>query len=417
MALLLILTGVAIVACILAAKKPKDRPDGNNLHLGLVAVLLVSVILMVFGLLPVGLWILIMVLLFVTAVVWLLVPKPLAIVLGALGVLVALMFCVGLVQLGGASNASADTGGSGSSASSTSSSIPATSSANCAGGHTVKLLDTTGNDLNHDGANQRGEGSEPAFKQQIIDQAAVNPQTLLNYYAVSPAWDSDPLPSASDPSSLVVGGVVKDGVCYSQLGIAAYDRWLPLWKSATLTYKTSVTHQGENTGVENGNVVQSSGVSGADKEGVDVSYDGDHHHHDHSALYRCTQVTTGQPNANVPQGHTDNTEAPSATTTSAAATTPAATTTSQTSHTTHASSPTSTRTTTSSSSAAPTSGSKVAALTPSPTGGGNATGTTSVPPRQTTPPAQPTLTSPPTEVQNPSPTSSSPPVSGDPGGA
>jgi hypothetical protein len=212
------------------------------------------------------------------------------------------------------------------------------SSSTCPDGHIVKQPGREHNDLNDQGAQQRGPGSEAAFKQQALDQAAVDPVTLLNYYVASPAQESNPLPSATDPSKLVEGGIVKDGVCYSQLGIDAFKRWSKLWRDkAHLTYRDEVTYQGTNTGVEDGRVVQSSGVSGSDKEGVDVSYDGDRHKHDHSILYRCTQVTTGKPIAGVPKGQTDNREVTNSTT-AASSTTSASS--SSASHTTPAASTT-----------------------------------------------------------------------------
>ncbi len=185
----------------------------------------------------------------------------------------------------------------------------------CANGFIVKQPGREDYNLNDQGAAIRGAGSEEAFRQQIITQAAEDPLTLYVYYINSPAQKTDPLPLKTEQDTnpatiLVEGGDIKDGACYSQRAVDAYNMWLPLWKVADLTHQESVTHQGANYGIENGQLVQDDGVNVPNEEGVDIAYRDANGNivGEHSALYVCTQPTTGEATPGVPQGHTNNQE-------------------------------------------------------------------------------------------------------------
>jgi len=176
----------------------------------------------------------------------------------------------------------------------------------CPEGFAVRLPDRGSNGrLNVDGARTRGPNSEEDFRRQILEQAAVDPLTLFAYYQSSPLGDTAPL---QDATVLVEGGDIKNEACYSNRGIAAYDAWATLWDNADLAQADTIAYQGFNTGVSGNTVTHSPGVTGSDKEGVNVAYrdiDGNVTK-SHSALYRCTQPTTPQAPPGTPPGITDN---------------------------------------------------------------------------------------------------------------
>lgn len=176
------------------------------------------------------------------------------------------------------------------------------------GGFVIKLPRRDGNRLNADGAVR---GDAEAFRAQIARQAKEDPLTLYLYYMASPLGEKEPLKSEA---VLAKDGRIENGNLYSEEGKTAYYKWLALWEITGIEAVEEISFQGTNTGVdENGTkVTQSSGVTGEDKEGYDITY------RDafsnviacHSALCRCTQPTAGEGIPGVPEGPTDNPEPP-----------------------------------------------------------------------------------------------------------
>jgi len=160
-----------------------------------------------------------------------------------------------------------------------------------------------GGKLNADGTATPGDAE--AFRAQIAEQAKRDPLTLFNYYSASPLGDKKPL---ENESVIAKDGIIKDGNTYSERGIKAYEDWLVLWEITDITAVSEITFQGNNTGVQGTTMVQQPGVGGDNKSGYDITYTDASGAvaAQHSALDRCTQVTTGVPIPNVPVGQTDN---------------------------------------------------------------------------------------------------------------
>lgn len=172
---------------------------------------------------------------------------------------------------------------------------------------TIKMPKRDGNRLNAAGIDPKKRGNAQVFKDQILAQAKTDPLTLFMYYQASPLGTIKPL---ANESVLAKDGIIKDGNVYSELGRKAYKEWAAMWVSP-LTKAVAVkeiSFTGFNSGVDGTKITHSKGVTGTDLSGVNFTY------YDaqgnivasHSALDRCTQVTTSKPIPGTKPGKTDN---------------------------------------------------------------------------------------------------------------
>ncbi len=142
------------------------------------------------------------------------------------------------------------------------------------------------------------------MRQEILDFNSHDPRGLFLYYTASPLGETSPIDNVE---SLVEGGVVKNGVCYSEEGMQKYQEWSVLWRATRIEDAPSMPDGWGNTGVSNGTPTSGRPPTGntegwmvifVDATGKEIGR--------HGVMKRCGNPVTPAPVA--PEGPTD--EAP-----------------------------------------------------------------------------------------------------------
>ena len=152
-----------------------------------------------------------------------------------------------------------------------------------------------------------GEGvkavTSEEFRKEILDFNHRDPRGLFLYYNASPLGGVSPI---SDLADLYEGRVVREGVCFSELGKQKYMEWATLWKTAKIQTTDSMPSGWTNTGVDQPSGTPTSGEppKGDTKGWIIVFVDtSGKATGSHGAMKRCGNPVAPKPPA--PPGPTD----------------------------------------------------------------------------------------------------------------